>query len=156
MCYQYQCKIRSVDFWKLSMRRTYRSMVGVCNIVFGVAMVLLTIRFWNQANDIVQSLLFLACLLVPVIQPVGVYLKSKAQVSVIPQGTELAFGEDGILVTLGSERELIRWNKVRGIRKEGSMIIVYTDANHGYLLTKRVLGNEKDELYRFVKAHMKT
>lgn len=156
MCYQYQCKIRPVDFWKLSMRRTYRSMVGVCNIVFGVAMVLLTIRFWNQANDIVQSLLFLACLLVPVIQPVGVYLKSKAQVSVIPQGTELAFGEDGILVTLGSERELIRWNKVRGIRKEGSMIIVYTDANHGYLLTKRVLGNEKDELYRFVKAHMKT
>lgn len=156
MCYQYQCKIRPVDFWKLSMRRTYRSMVGVCNIVFGVAMVLLTFRFWSQANDIVQTLLFLACLLVPVIQPVGVYLKSKAQVSVIPQGTELAFGEDGILVTLGSERELIRWNKVRGVRKEGSMIIVYTDANHGYLLTKRVLGNEKDELYRFVKAHMKT
>lgn len=156
MCYQYQCKIRPVDFWKLSMRRTYRSMVGVCNIVFGVAMILLTIRFWNQANDIVQTLLFLACLLIPVIQPIGVYLKSKAQVAVIPQGTELSFGDDGIHVTLGSEREFIRWNKVKGVRKEGSMIIVYTDANHGYMLTKRVLGSEKDDFYRYVKAHIKT
>lgn len=156
MRYQYQCKIRPVDFWMLSMRRTYRSMVGVCNIVFGVAMILLTIRFWSQANDVVQTLLFLACLLVPVVQPVGVYLKSKAQVSVIPQGTELAFGDDGIHVTLGSEREFIRWNKVRGVRKEGSMIIVYTDANHGYMLTKRVLGSDKDDFYRYVKAHIKT
>ena len=139
MRYQYQCKIRPVDFWILSMRRTYRSMVGVCNIVFGVAMLLLTIRFWSQVNDVVQTLLFLACLLVPVVQPLGVYLKSKAQVSMIPQGTELTFDDYGIHVTLGSEREFIRWNKVRGIRKEGSMIIVYTDANHGYMLTKRVL-----------------
>lgn len=156
MRYQYQCKIQPVDFWILSMRRTYRSMVGVCNIVFGVAMILLTIRFWSQANDVVQTLLFLACLLVPVVQPVGVYLKSKVQVSMIPQGTELTFGDDGIHVTLGSEREFIRWNKVRGVRKEGSMIIVYTDANHGYMLTKRVLGSDKDDFYRYVKAHIKT
>lgn len=154
MQYQFQCKIKPIDFWKLSMRRTYRSLVGVCNIVFGVAMILLTVRFWNQAGDIVQTLLFLACLLVPVIQPLGVYLKSKVQVSVIPQGTELTFDEDGIHVTLGAEREFIRWNKVRGVRKEGGMIIVYTDANHGYMLTKRVLGSAKNDFYQYVKAHM--
>ncbi len=154
MHYQYQCKIKPIDFWKLSMRRTYRSLVGVCNIVFGVAMILLTVRFWNQANDVVQALLFLACLLVPVVQPTGVYLKAKAQVAVIPQGTELSFHEDGILVTLGDEREFIRWNKVKGERKEGSMIIVYTDANHGYMLTKRVLGKERNEFYQYVKRHL--
>lgn len=155
MSYQYQCKITPADFWKLSMRRTYRSMAGVCNIVFGAAMILLAIRFWDQANDIVQALLFLACLLIPVIQPLGVYLKAKAQVSMLPQGTELAFDEEGIHVALGGEREFIRWNKVRGVRKEGSMIIVYTDANHGYMLTKRVLGSDKDDFYRYVKAHLK-
>ena len=108
MHYQYQCKIKPIDFWKLSMRRTYRSLVGVCNIVFGVAMMLLTVRFWNQAGDVVQALLFLACLLVPVIQPTGVYLKAKAQVAVIPQGTELSFHEDGIHVTLEIGRETCR------------------------------------------------
>lgn len=145
-----------MDFWALSMRRTYSSLVGVCNIVFAVAMILLTVRFWNQSGDVVQALLFLACLIIPVIQPLGVYMKAKAQVSVIPQGTELVFGEDGIHVTLGSERQFIQWNKVKGARKEPGMVIVYTDASHGYMLTNRVMGNEKEDFYNYVKAHIST
>lgn len=156
MYYQYQCRIKPVDIWKLSMRRTYRSLVGMCNIVFGVAIILLTLKFWQQAGDLVQALLFVGCLLIPVIQPVGVYLKAKAQVAVIPQGTELTFNEDGIHVTLGEEREFIRWNKVKGVRKEGSMIIIYTDASHGYMLTKRVLGKERNAFYQHVRACINT
>lgn len=156
MYYQYQCKIKPVDLWKLSMRRTYRSLVGMCNIVFGVAIILLTVRFWDQAGDLLQALLFLGCLLIPVIQPAGVYLKARAQVAVTPQGTELTFDDEGIHVTLGDQREFIRWNKVRGIRKEGSIIIIYTDASHGYMLTKRVLGRERDAFYQQVKACINT
>lgn len=156
MSYQYRCAIKPMDFWALSMRRTYSSLVGVCNIVFAVAMILLTVRFWNQSGDVVQALLFLACLIIPVIQPFCVYMKAKAQVSVIPQGTELAFGEDGIHVTLGSERQFIQWNKVKGARKEPGMVIVYTDASHGYMLTNRVMGNEKEDFYNYVKAHIST
>lgn len=155
MRYQYQSKVRAMDFWALSMYRTYHSLVGVCNIVFGIAMILLTVRFWNQASDAVQAVLFLACLLVPIIQPLGVYLKAKAQVSVIPQGTELLFTEDGIHVTLGSEQQHIRWNKVRGIRKEAGIVIVYTDVNHGYMLTNRVLGEDKEAFYHDVEAQIK-
>lgn len=154
MSYQYRCTIKPIDFWVLSMRRTYSSLVGVCNIVFAVAMILLAVQFWNQAGDVVQALLFLACLIIPVIQPMCVYIKAKAQVSVIPQGTELAFGEDGIHVTLGSEQQFIRWNKVTGVRREPGMVIVYSDASHGYILTNRVLGNEKEDFYNYVKAHI--
>lgn len=154
MSYQYQIRIKPIDFWTLSMRRTYSSLVGVCNIVFAIAMILLTMRFWNQVNDVVQTILFLACLLIPVIQPLGVYWKAKAQVAVIPQGTELLFAEDGIHVTLGSEKELVRWNKVKGVKKEAGMVIVFTGAGHGYMLTNRVLGSEKDDFYQYVKAHI--
>lgn len=154
MRYQYESKIRPLDFWALSMYRTYHSLVGVCNIVFAVAMILLTVRFWAQASDGVQALLFLACLLIPVIQPLGVYLKAKAQVSVIPQGTRLVFSEDGIHVTLGQQQEQIRWDKVKGVRREANMVIVYTDANHGYMLTDRVLGREKDAFFQFVEVHL--
>lgn len=156
MYYQYRCKIKPVDIWKLSMRRTYRSLVGMCNIVFGVAMILLTVKFWDQAGDLLQALLFLGCLLIPVIQPAGVYLKARTQVSMTPQGTELTFDDEGIHVTLGDQREFIRWNKVRGVRKEGSIIVIYTDASHGYMLTKRVLGREKDAFYQQVKACINT
>lgn len=153
MRYQYESKVRPLDFWALSMFRTYHSLVGVCNIVFGIAMILLTLRFWNQASDAVQALLFLACLLIPVIQPLGVYLKAKAQVSLIPKGTMLVFSEDGIHVTLGQQQEHIRWDKVKGVRREANMVIVYTDVNHGYMLTNRVLGKEKDAFFRFVEEH---
>lgn len=155
MSYRYESKIRPVDFWLLSMYHTYHSLVGVCNIVFGAAMILLTVRFWNEAGDVVQALLFIACLIIPVIQPMGVYVKAKAQTAVIPQGTELVFEEDGIHVALNGRRELVRWNRVNGVKKEANMVIVFTDASHGYMLTNRILGSEKDDFYNYVKAHIK-
>lgn len=154
MSYQYQISIKPIDFWALSMRRTYRSLAGMCNIVFAVAMILLTLRFWNQANDVMQAVLFLACLLIPVIQPLGVYWKAKAQAAAVPQGTELLFTEDGIHVTLGNEKEFISWSKVKDIKKEAGMIIIFIGGGRGYMLTSRVLGSEKDDFYQYVKARI--
>lgn len=154
MHYRYQCKVRAIDLWRLSMYHTYHSFIGVCNIVFGVAMFLLTFRFWNQVGDLLQTLLFLACLLIPVIQPLGVYLKAKTQTALIPQETELLFEEKGILVTLGDKNELIRWNRVKNVVRETGMIIIYTDERHGYMLTDKVLGSEKEAFYRDLKAHI--
>lgn len=154
MQYQYKCYIRAADLWRLSMYRTYHSPVGVCNIVFGVSALLLTYRFWNQVGDFAQALLFIMCLIIPVIQPLGVYLKAKTQAAVSPQGTELVFKEDGIHVTLGSQYERVPWNRVKNIVKEAGMLIVFTDANHGYMLTNRVLGREKETFYQDVKAHI--
>ncbi len=154
MHYKYQCDIKAVDFWRLSMYHTYHSFIGVCNIVFGVSMILLTFRFWNQVGDVMQAVLFMACLIIPVIQPLGVYLKAKTQAAVAPQGTELVFEEDGIHVTLGGQYELIRWNRVKNIVREAGMLIVFTDASHGYMLTNRLLGSEKEKFYQDVKAHI--
>lgn len=154
MQYQYKCYIRAADLWRLSMYRTYHSPVGVCNIVFGVSVILLTYRFWDSVGDFVQALLFMACLLIPVIQPLGVYMKAKAQAAVSPQGTELTFKEDGIHVTLGTQHELVPWKRVKSIVKEAGMIIVFTDANHGYMLTNRVLGSEKETFYQDVKTRI--
>lgn len=156
MYYQYKCYIRAADLWRLSMYRTYRSPIGVCNIVFGVSVILLTYRFWNSVGDFVQTLLFMACLIIPVIQPLGVYLKAKAQAAASPQGTELIFKEDGIHVTLGTQHELVPWTRVKNIVREAGMLIVFTDANHGYMLTNRVLGSEKETFYQDVKAQMNT
>ncbi len=156
MNYSYESNIRPIDFWKLSMYRIYHSLVGVCNLIFGAAMIGLTVRFWDTANDVVQAVLFLACLLIPVIQPLGVYLKAKVQVSLIPQGAELSFAEDGIHVSLSGKRELIRWHRVRQVVKQAGMVIVFTDRSHGYMLTNRVLGKEKEEFYQYVKAHIST
>lgn len=154
MNYEYQCRVRAVDFWLLSMYHTYHSLVGVCNIVFAVAMIVLTLRFWNQAGDALQALLLLLCLIIPVIQPACVYLKAKTQAAVAPQGTRLCFTDQGVDVTLDDKRELIRWNQVRGVLKEPNMVIVMTGARTGYMLTNRVLGKDREMFYNDVKAHI--
>lgn len=136
------------------MYHTYHSPVGVCNLVFAVAMTVLTLRFWNQAGDVLQAVLLLLCLIIPVIQPVCVYLKAKAQAAVTPQGTRLRFTEEGVDVTLDDKRELIRWNRVRGVMKEPNMVIVLTGARSGYMLTNKVLGKDREMFYNDVKAHI--
>ncbi len=73
----------------------------------------------------------------------------------IPQGTELIFDKQGIHVTLDGAYELVGWNRVKGVKKEWNMIVIFTGGGRGYMLTDRVLGNEKEEFYNYMKAHVK-
>lgn len=45
MIYQFKSEVTAGDFWKLTMSRTYRSVAGVCNMVFTVAMIYLQQNF---------------------------------------------------------------------------------------------------------------
>ena len=51
MEYQYKCRITAWDFFRLTMRQTYRSMAGMCNLVFTVAMIVLAAVGWGQDMD---------------------------------------------------------------------------------------------------------
>ena len=105
MEYQYKCRITAWDFFRLTMRQTYRSMAGMCNLVFTVAMILLTAKFWSQSGEVLQVLMLIGCLLFPVIQPAAIYAKARRQAAAVPQDVRLTFDEKGLLVTTGGERQ---------------------------------------------------
>ncbi|MCD8104843.1 MAG: YcxB family protein [Lachnospiraceae bacterium] len=156
MTYRYRCEIRTMDYWLLSMYHTYHSMIGMCNLVLLGASVALTVRFWNEVNVNVQVFLVLFCLLIPVFHPAGVWMKARSRAKMTPQNTEMAFSDQGIYVTLDGKHEMISWNKVKGAKKEGNMVILFTGGGHGYMLTDHVLGEEKEEFYNYVKARVYT
>ena len=54
MEYQYKCRITAWDFFRLTIRQTYRSKAGMCNLVFTVAMILLTAKFWSQSGEVLH------------------------------------------------------------------------------------------------------
>lgn len=151
MTYQYKSEVTALDFWKLTMHQTYCSVAGVCNMVFTVAMILLAVRFWEASNDIFQVLMLFGCLLFPVIQPIGVYMKAKARVKAMPEDVNLAFDDAGLHVTMGKEKQNIPWKNIR-VTKQREMVIVFSDARHGYMLPNRVLGQEKDSFFAYAKA----
>lgn len=155
MEFRFKNDTKPIDFWLLSMSHTYRSMIGACNIIFTGAVIIATYRLWGKIHDSLELLLLLGCLLFTVIQPILVYLKAKAQVAGIPKDMELLFDEKGLQVTVGTQTESIPWKKIKGITEERNMVIVRSDARHGYILTNRMLGNERKSFIDFLKQKMK-
>lgn len=120
-------------------------------MVFTVAMILLTVKFWETSNDILQVLMLFGCLLFPVIQPICIYMKAKARAKEMPKDVNLAFDETGLHVTMGKDKQDIPWKNIR-VTKQREMLLVFSDARHGYMLTNRVLGTEKDSFFAYAKA----
>lgn len=150
MKYKYICDVKALDLWKKAMKKNYRSIVGIVNIVFTVAMVLLTIRFYGSTNDLIRCFLILGCILFPVIQPLSIYGMSVKQLEDMPKDMELAFDDGGMHVSIGHKREDIRWKRLTNAIRLKDMIVIMSDDRHGYMLTNRVLGKEKDEFFSFL------
>ena len=151
MEFRFKNDVKPMDFFLLSMSRTYRSMVGVCNIVFTVAVIAATFQLMGKIHDLLEVFLLFGCFLFTVIQPTLVYLRSKAQVAGIPKEMELLFDEKGLHVTVGEKKETIPWKKIRSMAEEWNMVMISSDARHGYILTNRMLGTQKAEFIKFVE-----
>ncbi|MBO6241388.1 MAG: YcxB family protein [Butyrivibrio sp.] len=150
MEYKYICDIKASDLWKMAMLRTYKSVVGIVNIVFTVALFLLTIRFWGASSGIIKSFLVLGCILFPVIQPLATYGMSVKQLEALTKDIELTFNDKGLHVETGGQTQNIKWKNISNAIKRKNMIIIMSDDRHGYMLTDRVLGKEKDAFYDFL------
>lgn len=154
MEYRFKNKVRPSDFWILSMHHTYHSVVGLCNVIFTAAMFALTYRYFGKVNDILEVLMFLGCILFPVLQPFIVYLRSKTQVSMIPENLELSFDDRGLLITVGGQKQDIPWKKIVSATKEYNMVIVRSGPKHGYIISNRMMGKNKQEFWEFVQSNV--
>lgn len=152
MRYHFKCRVTAKDCWILYMQRIYHTMVGVISLILAVSMIALTFRFWKESSSTVRMLLVLMCLLVPCIQPLGVYTRSRKQVKAIPEDLELKFTEKEIYVTAGGKAETISWKKMRYVLKERNMVILVTNSGAGYMLTNAVLGDKREEFYQFASS----
>ncbi|MDD3367826.1 MAG: YcxB family protein [Lachnospiraceae bacterium] len=151
MKYEFESKVKATDFWKASMYRTYHSLIGVCNAVFSVAVILLTLRFWNQANGVVKILLVLACLLFPVFQPLAIIMRAQKQVNTLPENLIIGFDDAGIHVSTDGQHSDVAWDQVRGVAKEQGLVMLMLSAARGYVFTDRILGTEKDAFLTYVE-----
>lgn len=150
MNYHFEVKVTPFDFFKMSMKKTYTSPIGICNIVFTIAAFLLTAKFYSSVNDVFQLILVLMCLVFTVFQPLGVYIKAKSQVAYIPKGLTLDIDNTGMVVTAGEKNERIAWSRIKNLIDVGSMLIIKVDDNNGYFLTNRVLGDRRKEFKDYI------
>ncbi|MCF0130368.1 MAG: YcxB family protein [Pseudobutyrivibrio sp.] len=145
--------VRPSDFWLLSMLHTYSSLVGLCNVIFTVAMFGLCYRFWNTVGDMLQVFMILACSMFIVIQPLFVYMRSKAQAAMIPRGMTLGFDDNGLHIVVGDKSQEIDWSKLR-IAIEKNAVFVRSDEKHGYMLTNRMLGKNRQDFIDYASSQI--
>lgn len=147
MEYKFNCDVKASDLWKMSMVRTYRSFLGVINIVFTVSMIAMTIKLWPSSGEFSRALEILCCLIFPVFQPLAIWGRSYKQVEQQPKGVELLFRNTGIVVTCGGREEKIPWSRVTRVIHQDSMIVIKTDDSYGYMIMNRAMGEQKDAFY---------
>ena len=80
----------------------------------------------------------------------AVWRKAEKQAAGIGQDTVMEFGDAGIRIRVGDENSSIPWTAVKKISKKPTMIILFSDTTHGYVLTNRVLGKDRDAFYNYV------
>lgn len=155
MRFQYTYRTTAFELWQLSMYYTYGSMVGVCNIIFTIAVLALSVSRWSVSGTGFRMLLVFGMCLFTVIQPLAVYLRAKKQVSGLTQDTTVSFADEGIHIMVGEQFSNIRWESVKKISKKPTMIIVFSDTTHGFLFTNRVVGAERDAFYEYITSKIK-
>lgn len=154
MRYKFKCDVKAADCWKLSMYRICHSMVGVCSLVFAVSVIAMTAHFWNDSSVLLRILMTAACLLVPVVQPLGAYIRSLKQISQLPKDMELWFSDKGIYIQADGKTGNIGWNKIARVIKQPNMVIIMVKDGRGYMLTDRVLGKDKDAFYEYLGSRI--
>ena len=155
MEYKYICDVKASDLWKMAMQRTYKSIIGLVNVIFTAAMIILTVRFWGTSSDLIRGLLIFGCVLFPVIQPLATYSMSVKQLEDMPRDMELTVNDSGVHVRTGGASEDIKWNRIKNAIKRNNMIVIMSDDRHGYMLTNRTLGDQKEEFYDYLCSKIK-
>jgi len=156
MKYEFSYKITALDLWKLSMQGIYTSMIGVCNIIVTTAVALMTVRIWRETTNFIKILCVMGVALFPVIQPLAIYIRAKGQMARIPRGLQLCFDDSGVIIQSEKRSSKFEWNMIKGISKRPNAIIIYTKTNQGYILTNKVLGEQKEDFYNYVVSKITT
>lgn len=154
MEFVFKSDVTAWDLWKLSMRHIYRSLAGVCNIVFTVAAVLLTVKMWRTAADWQIAALVIGCLLFPLIQPLVVYRRAARQAAGLPRDMGYRIDDTCLRITAGGQHSDVPWNQIRSLVREPGMLILAASAGRGYMLTDRALGERKEEFCSFAERKL--
>lgn len=153
MKFEYTYRNTCSDIWQLSMYYVYGSLAGLCNVIFTVAALCLTIVRWESFGIFLRISAILACCLFPVIQPLAIYAKAKKRTAKANvSDTFLRFDERGIYVRQAEESQEIKWNKIKRIAKKPTLILIFSDSTHGFVLPNRTLKGEREEFYTFLTS----
>ena len=155
MEFKYRYNIKPSDIWQVRMYYAYASYLAVVNLICIAASIILIVTQWKTSGIIFKTIMLIFLSLFLVIQPIVIYLTSIPQAKANDDEIELIFNDAGMTVRTDGREESIEWRGIISMTVRPTLVIVYTDANHGYILTNRILNGTRKEFLKFAQDRRK-
>ncbi len=153
---KFEIKLKTKDLWQFSMYHANSGTMGVFNLIFTVLAFVLLVFRWNVITN-GNRLLLVCCLMIfTVLQPLLLYnkVRKQAKLPMFQRPMYLTFDEKGLNVEQGEQKAEFAWEQMGRMDKKPTMVVLYMDRVHAYLLPKNVLGEQEKVFYDLVKTHL--
>lgn len=153
---RFEVKLGVKDLWQFSMYHANAGMLGIVNLLFTLAALFLIVTRWGTLTTPYRALLVVCALMFTVWQPLLLYNKARkqAKASAVKEPMMLTFGEEGLRVEQSEQEALFAWDQMGRLDRMPTMVILYMDRVHAYLLPKSVMGEQEEEFYEMVRAYL--
>ena len=152
MEFKYKYKLEPSDLWQFHMYYAYSSYLCIINIICILSSIVLIIKLWANSPTWFRVVLIIFLSLFTVIQPLSIYLRSVKQLKKNNDELMLTFSDSGIDVFVDKNSVHKTWNQIISIIIKPTLIVIYTDREHGYILTNRVLKNTRKDFIKLIKG----
>ena len=130
----------------------YSSLAGLVQIIFVASLVILLCSKWNTTGIILKLLILLGLSLFTIIQPLAFLANAKKAIDPNMPETEISFDEKDMIIKVNSHIQRIPYMNIVKVISKPNLLIIQPDKKHIYILPKRVLGNDKKELFEYLKT----
>jgi hypothetical protein len=146
-------KIDTKDLYEFLMHNNYVSFRGVISILFSVMAIIGTILYWKDFSNFYKVFMIVLSMLFTVIVPVEYYIRARRQAKKgFTEEFNYDFDEVGITITRGEESSSLKWSEVMKVVSTKNLVIVYFTPVRAFILPKRSLGNNFEDLKIIMEA----
>lgn len=153
---RFEVRLTAKELWAFSMYHANGGFRGIFNLLFSLAALFLLVFRWRTLMMPNRLLLVVCVLLFTVWQPILLYTKARRQAKapVIRDPMSLTFDEKGLRVEQNEQTVEFAWDQMGRMDRMPSMIVLYMDRIHAYLLPRAALGEQEDALCEMARTHL--
>ncbi len=154
--FRFEVKLTAKELWKFSMYHTNSGVLGIFNGLFTLVALFALVMRWSALQPSHRLLLGICAMIFTVWQPALLYFKARkqARTPVISSAMYLTFGEDGLRVEQNGQHVDFKWEQMGRMDKLPSLVILYMDRMHAYLLPMAAIGGQAEEFFEMARHHL--
>lgn len=153
---KFEVKLTAKDLWKFSMYHSNRGYMGIFNGIFTVVALFLLMARWDVLGTFNRGLLIVCVLLFTVWQPLLLWFKACKQVKKpsVCEAMALTFTDEGLTVEQQGQEVRVTWDQMGRMDRLPSMIVLYMDRIHAYVIPKAAMGEQMEDLCQLARTHL--